>query len=101
VNPERTTPTRAEGQRAMIAAICCLLLALMLAGCGPQARAFSDYSGGTEAERASALMECKERTNTAFKDRMAVGIAPVARLHSEMAEFTDLCMRARGFRPAE
>ena len=76
-----------------------LLVALILAllGCASSHPTLDHYGGGTEQERANALMLCQERTNAAFKDRGAVGWAAVARLQSEMTEHTDLCMRAGGF----
>jgi hypothetical protein len=55
------------------------------------------YGGGTDAERANALMVCKERTNETFKHCFAMGAIPVARMQHEMTEHTDLCMRGQGF----
>jgi hypothetical protein len=77
-----------------------LVVVLVFIGCAstpPDSMSTPDrYGGGTEAERADALMQCRERTNEAFKYRGATGSA-VERLHREMTEHTDLCMRARGF----
>ena len=73
-----------------------LVLALMCAGCA-STPTFDRYGGGTETERANALMLCKERTNEAFKNRFAMGAIPVARMQREMTEHTDLCMRSSGF----
>jgi hypothetical protein len=70
--------------------------AFLIAGCA-STPTFDRYGGGTEAERANALMICKERTNEAFKTRFALGAIPVARMQSEMTEHTDLCMRGQGF----
>jgi hypothetical protein len=55
------------------------------------------HSGGTDADRAHALMLWRERTNDAFKNRFAMGAIPVARMQREMAQHTDLCMIGRGF----
>jgi hypothetical protein len=72
-----------------------LVLVLVFIGCA-SAPTLDRYEGGTEPERADALMQCQERTNEAFKYRGAAGAA-VQRLHRDMTEHTDLCMRARGF----
>jgi hypothetical protein len=76
-----------------------LLIPLVCALCARCASAptFDRYSGGSDAERANALMLCKERTNEAFKTRFAFGAIPVARMQNEMTEHTDLCMRSSGF----
>jgi hypothetical protein len=73
-----------------------LALALVCAGCA-STPTFDRYGGGTDAERANALMLCKERTNETFKSRFAFGAIPVARMQGEMTEHTDLCMRSGGF----
>jgi hypothetical protein len=78
----------------MIAAIA---FAILLLGCSTTRPSLDRYAGGTDAERANALMRCKERTNESFKTRAAVGWGPVVRLQREMTEHTDLCMRAGGF----
>lgn len=81
----------------MIAAVYALLaLAVVASGCA-STPTLDRYGGGSEAERANALMLCQERTNEAFKTRAAVGPIPVARLQREMAQHTDLCMMSRGF----
>jgi hypothetical protein len=74
------------------------LAALLLgtAGCA-STPTLDRYGGGTEAERANALMLCQERTNEAFKNRFAMGVVPVTRMQREMTQHTDLCMIGRGF----